>query len=269
MSKTRAWLACWLFLFGGEAGAEPALGAAVRGLDDPALERCLERSLPPPSLRQEVEMRVFDFTGSETRSTADFLWKRGEDGRARLLLRVTEPPLRAGIAVLALERGREEPDLYLYLPELRQTRRVTGRTFSGSLLGTDFSYEDYLQFQALMGTSTVRRLDDATRDGRAVLVLEILPDQQASTYSRVLLEIELERCVPVRGEFFGRDGRPAKLLEVDLERLFEAGERMLPQRLIMHDLRQESRTELLIRRIEPEAPIADGVFVPAALSHVK
>ena len=44
----------------------------------------------------------------------------------------------------------------MYLPELRSVRRVTGNTLSGTLLGTDFTYEDFLHIYGLAGAARLK-----------------------------------------------------------------------------------------------------------------
>jgi len=51
-----------------------------------------------------------------------------------------------------------------------------------------------------------RRLDDATLDGQAVYVLETVPEEVRSVYSRIVTYVDQALCLPLRSEFIGRDG---------------------------------------------------------------
>lgn len=245
--------------------AEPTIAGTTDKIDDPVLAACLERTLPARGLRQRVDLQVFDDTGSAAVSEATLYWQRTEGQRSRFLVRLDAPPLRAGIAVLAIERDRPEPDMYLYLPDLRQTRRVTGRTFSGSMLGTDFSYEDYAQVQGLLKNGELRRLPDERFEDRDVLVVELLPQSKRSAYARVVSSIDRERCVPLFTRFIGRDGTTLKELSVDLASIEPIGDRHVARRLVMRDLVQDTRTELDVREIELDPPMGDSLFAPSSL----
>lgn len=265
----RATLLCALFMAGTTSHAESALGDAAAKLDDPALTGCLERTLPARGLRERVVMRVFDETGSTAESDATLWWERTAAQRSRFLVRVDAPPLRAGIAVLAIERERPEPDMYLYLPELRQTRRVTGRTFSGAMLGTDFSFEDYAQVQGLLRSGQVRRLPDARLHDRAVFVAELIPASARSAYSRVVSSIDSEYCVPLLTQFIGHDGTTLKELTADPASIARSGDRYVAHRIVMKDLVQQTRTELDVRELELDPPMGDALFAPSSLGSVR
>lgn len=258
-SCAAALLAC------GPVRAESSIAGAAGRIDDPVLASCLERTLPARGLRQRVDLQVFDDTGSAAVSEASVYWQRTEGQRSRFLVRLDAPPLRAGIAVLAVERDRPEPDMYLYLPDLRQTRRVTGRTFSGSMLGTDFSYEDYAQVQGLLKNGELRRLPDERFGDRDVLVVELVPQSKRSAYARVVSSIDSERCVPLLTRFIGRDGTILKELSVDLDSIEAIGDRHVARRLVMRDLVQDTRTELEVTDIELDPPLSDSLFAPSSL----
>ena len=112
-----------------------------------------------------------DGTGQEQTIEAELFWKRGDDGRSRVLVRVAAPPDLRGSAFLYVERDGGKSDLFSYLPELGKVRRITGRTVSGSLFGTDFSYEDIARLQSLGEQVKVEKLADAEVAGRATWVL--------------------------------------------------------------------------------------------------
>lgn len=259
---------CLLLLApGGQSHGESTLAPAGVKLEDPELAACLERSLPRHALRQDIDLQVFDDTGSAASSQASVYWQRTDAVRSRFIVRLKAPPLRAGIAVLAIERDRPEPDLYLYLylPDLRQTRRVTGRTFSGSMLGTDFSYEDYAHVQGLLKNGQVRRLPDERLHDRETYVAEYMPATPRSAYSRVVTWIDREYCVPLFTRFVGRDGEPLKELSADPERIEALGDRWVVRRLVMRDLVQDTRTELEVRHIELDPSLNDAMFAPSSL----
>lgn len=248
-------------------GATPC-GAVTLSVDEPALQACLARTLPRQDMQQTLAFKVFDATGSVSESRAELYWQRSATDKLRVLVRLSAPPTRAGVALLAVEGDREEPDLFLYLPELRQTRRVAGRTFAGSMLGTDFSYEDYIQFQGLRNGSEIRRRDDTSLDGQAVYVLEATPRDSRSGYGRVISYIDQAACLPLRIEFRAGDGQLLKELLVDRASIETEGDRAVPHRAVMHDHRQNSRTELVVEQAAFDVGLRDDLFRPSTLGTV-
>ena len=216
-------------------------------------------------MTQEIEVHVRDKDGPVSDSAVELYWKRFEPDGSRALLRFTDPPRRAGVGVLLIETEEPEPEMYLYLPELRQTRRVTGKTLAGSMLGTDFSYEDFAHFQGIALASEVKRIDDQDLDGRAAFVLETTPLDENSAYQRILTFIDQEQCIPVRMEFFARNGNLRKELVAHRDQVREVGNRFIPHRIVMSDLKQGSHTELVVVDVEVDPKLRDRFFEPAEL----
>lgn len=228
---------------------------------------CLQRMLPETALSQSILLRVFDDTGSISESAADLFWKRFEDGHSRALIRFTNPPRRSGIALLVMEREDlgAEPDMYIYLPELRTTRRIVGKTLGGSMFDTDFSYEDFVQMQGIARNRSVRQLADAELDGRMAYVIEMTPGNRDSEYSRVVTFVDQQWCIPLVTRFYGLDGSLHKELIVVREEVREIESRWVPYRSTMHDRKRGGRTDLVIREIKFDPDLHDPLFTAAEL----
>lgn len=247
------------------AASGPARAAETAVIEDPVVRACAERSLPSRALHQKLTVQVIDHTGSARESRGVLYWKRFEDGLSRVLVRLTEPPRSAGLAVLMIERAEADPDVYMYLPEERRSRRMTSGVLSGRMLGTDFSYEDFAHFQQLTKSGAITRLPDATVEGRTVHVVETLPDDETSAYGRILTRLDAELCVPVLTEFFSRNGDLEKSLEVPLEAVRPIDDRHVPHRAVMTDVRQESHSVLEVTHAEVDPELRDTLFTPSEL----
>ena len=242
-------------------GAEEAGGPGT--VED--IEACLQRTLPARTSIQRVSVDVADGEGELSRSRATIHWKRFESGLASVLLRFSEPPQRAGMAMLARQQQKGSPETYLYLPELRQTRRVSAKSAAGSMFGTDFSYEDFAYLQGVAERGERARLPDREIAGRSCYVLESVPDEAEAAYERVLYFLERERCTPLRAEFFGAGGTLRKVLEVDPSRVEAHGDRFIPMESVMRDLDAGTQTRVRVESIEPDVEIRDRFFEPSQL----
>ena len=148
---------------------------------------------------QTVAFRATDRMGAVTESRAEIHWKRFESGLSKLLVRVSAPPdlRRAGLLLIEKEGGRR--DMFMYLPEIDKVKRVTGRMLTGSMFGTDFSYEDFERLQGFTDPSASRSLPDVTLDGAAALVTETRPaPSQESAYGRIVSFIDRATCVALQ-----------------------------------------------------------------------
>ena len=240
---------------------------AAEGDDGRAeVEACLERSLPSQSSVQTVELLLADDRGEIERSRAKIYWKRFEDELISVNLCFSEPPRRAGMAALASQRREGKPEIFVYLPELRQTRRVATGGEADSLFSTDFSYEDFAFLQGVAVDENAKRLPDRDLDGRAVYVLESrVSIADEPTYERVLYFIERERCLPVGAEFYEPGGTLRKQFEVEAHSISEVGERFVPMVSTMHDRVRGTRTVVTVKEIETDVEIRDDFFQPGRL----
>lgn len=238
----------------------PDVHAIELAIDDPAIRDCLARTLPEQAMSQTLTLRVFNGDEMINSSSAELFWKRADDGRSKVLLRLTAPAERAGIAVLAIERDGSVPDLSIYMPESRKARRVSGKTIDASLFGTDFSYEDFAYFQGLANTSKMTRLDDQDMDGVTHYVLELIPSAEGSKYSRLVSYLDRAQCTLSKIEFFAKNGTLLKDLMVPRVDIRQIGTRWIPHTVVLNDHKQGSRTELTVDKIQIDPVLEDSFF---------
>jgi outer membrane lipoprotein-sorting protein len=222
------------------------------------IRECVQSNFPARTSSQEVRITTIDRIGSEQILEAEFLWKRFPDDLSRLLVRVARPPDLRGSAYLLIEReGGEE--MFTYLPELQKVRRINARMVSGSLFGTDFSYEDVAYLQGL-GKTKAERLPDSAVVDRSVYVLagEARLGEQSS-YDRVVSYIDRKTCVVLKVEFFEGD-ELRKVLLADSDSLTQKNDIWIPLRTELRDLRDSTSTRLEIERVEFDVEIRDREF---------
>ena len=164
--------------------APPWAGAVDAGVAPEAkeVEDCMRKNLPSETSVQTVTLRKKAPDGSMSETRAKIFWRRGEDGFHQARLLFSDPDDMRGAGLLVLQRDGAN-DLFMYLPELKKVRRVTGHMMSGSMFGTDFTYEQIERLQGLAKDAVVKRLPDGKEDSSAVYVLEATPLRPAATPS--------------------------------------------------------------------------------------
>lgn len=231
--------------------------------DDPVIKDCMTRALPEKAMTQKLTIQLFEAGKAVNTSNAELFWKRDAEGRSRAIMRMTAPPDRAGIAVLAIERDGPDPELHIYLPESRKARRVAGRTIDGALFGTDFSYEDFSYFQGVASGGDIVRGDDQEVDGVKHLVFSATPAAEGSKYSRIVTFLDPARCALGRMEFYAKNGTLLKELVVPRDDVREIGPRWVPHRVTLNDVKNDSRTEIVVDEIAVDPEINDSLFSPS------
>jgi hypothetical protein len=235
---------------------------------DPAVDevqQCARRNLPELSARQSILLESTDAGGAAQRLEADLLWRRNDGGRSQVRIVVDAPPDVRGTGFLLVERDGVS-DMFSYLPELGRVRRLTGRAISGSLFGTDFSYEDIERLQLTAEGSDVERLPDTEIDGRPAYVVAVkLAPASGSAYERVVTYVDRETCVALQTDLESAPGEPAKRVTAKFEEVRQVGERWIPHLVSIEDKETGRKTTLTIRKIDLDVPLSNAEFTETAL----
>jgi hypothetical protein len=242
------------------AAGEPAPAINVEtGKDVDEIADCVKANQPQLSAEQTVTMRTVDRTGSARVTNATIYWQKfGED--SKVLIRFSAPEDLRGSALLMLQKG-ERADMFMYLPELRKVRRVTKRSVSGSMFGTDFSYEDFERFQGLAADGEAKRLPDGEVEGRKVFVLEGRPSRgEESAYERIVSFVDQEHCLPIHTELYEKGERLRKVMVMPSEKITKEAESWVPRLVLVKDLVNKTQTELLVDEIELDKKLPRKLF---------
>lgn len=234
-------------------------------ISDPALRACVEQVLPQHTLTQRVTLAVTEGSEGPRESSGSLRWKRFDNGLSKVRLQVDKSIQYAGFGLLLVERESLPPDVYAYAPALGRERRIATSALSGPLLGTDFTYEDFAFLQHVLANGQMKRLPDITLDGQAAYVLETTTDEETSAYSRIVSTVDQAWCVPTKTEFFGQNGSLAKSLVVQRADVKQIGQRWVPMRMTMENLKDKRRTLLSIDEISFEPELGDDLFTPVGL----
>jgi hypothetical protein len=176
----------------------------------------------------------------------------------KALVRFLEPFDVRRTSVLILENEGASDDVYVFLPALGLTRRISASQRADAFFGTDLSYEDIEPKHA--GDYQVRYLPRDARTGDDCVVIELRPAEGfESTYERMVSCIETGRAL-IRWTEFHRHGKPVKRLEVDLEQIRAIGDRFIPFLMRVRTLRTESLTLVRTERYELTGEIPERLF---------
>jgi hypothetical protein len=175
----------------------------------------------------------------------------------KALVRFLEPPDVRRTSVLILENATTNDDLWVYLPALRMTRRISSSQRADSFFGTDLSYEDVEpkhadDYDVVPGSAA----EDAA--GCVVLDIRARPPFE-STYERMLSCVEPERAL-IRWTDFYRKGERVKQLRMDPKSVKPIGERFIPFLITMETLRTRSRTEVRTQSYELVKKLDEKLF---------
>jgi len=204
-----------------------------------------------------IELVTINARGQERVNRLAFYRQETPHG-ANQLLEYLSPADVAGTKFLTVDEESGETLMWLYLPALGRERRIAGSATQDNFMGTDFTYEEIGSIGAFSRDYEAERLPDETYEGRATYVLRLVPTKPDNKYSAVKLWVWQEHYVPLRIEFYNRQGTLEKLLLNEDLRQDDQG-RWQPHLITMRNENTGSRT--IIRVLETSSePVPDEYF---------
>ena len=130
---------------------------------------CMKQNLPATTLAQSIELRARDRGHYESVMQANIFVKRHAGDNFRVMMHFSEPVDIRGARFL-IKQQEPQNEMYIYMPGLFKVRRVTSRKISSSVMGTDFSYEDFERLHGVLSDMRMEQFPDDVVSGRPVYV---------------------------------------------------------------------------------------------------
>lgn len=118
-----------------------------------------------------------------------------------------------GTAFLSFSHATGNDDQWLYLPALTRVKRISTSNKSGPFMGSEFSYEDISSQE--VEEYTYKWLRDESLDGVDSYVVEQVPVDRNSGYTRLVAWVDKGEFRPIKVEFYDRKSSLLKTLTYD------------------------------------------------------
>jgi len=162
---------------------------------------------------------------------------------------------------LQVEKEDGDDDRYLFLPDLKRSRRISGNLRGNSFMGTDFSFADLDRHDLRDSDSQLGGDENVAK--WPCFVVHVQPKRDDAQYSRLEMWVRKDNYLPLRIKMFDKARVLVKTLEVvEVRRV--AG-RWFISKSTMHDLQHEHTTELMLDEIDPVGSVSDDEFTVRAL----
>jgi hypothetical protein len=141
-------------------------------------------------------------------------------GQVSTLIRFTDPADIAETGLLTIDKASGDSEQWVYLPELKRSRRISADRKGGRFVGSDFFYEDLRDRQVALDRHTWLRTE-AIQGVQAEVVESIPVSASNSVYGKRVSWIHPTALVPLRVDYYQPGAsRPFKRLTVQrLERI--------------------------------------------------
>ena len=155
-------------------------------------------------------------------------------------------------------------DQRIYLPSLGKVRRITGESEgTESFLGTDFSYNDISYLQRDSSLDTYKMLREEEYGGVLCYVIEGVPKDTKSEYSKTNVWVEKNTKHLVKIAFYDRKNVLVKIMEMSN---YEATQGVDTPRITkMTTIATNTATIIHIIKMQYNMNIPDKIFTPRYL----
>lgn len=190
----------------------------------------------------------------------------------RRVVRFNSPADVRGTAVLTVENGAADDDIWVYLPAMKKVRRLTASNKKDAFVGTDFSYGDVIGHPVEEWNHRLVRAEvvDGVRT-RVVESVAINPGVVASSgYSKRISWLREGDNVPVKIEYYGPAGALTKVYTAaDIRLVDTRAKRFQPMRQTMRTIATGHTTVIEYANVRTDATIAPDSFTPRALENAQ
>ena len=176
-------------------------------------------------------------------------------GTAKSFLEFLSPARDRGTKILKIEEI-----VKIYYPSAERILRLSGHMLRQSMMGSDFSYEDMTERSKKLREEYSAEVTALTElEGRPCYVLELVSKIPRQTYFTRKVWVDRERYLGLREELYAKSGKLLKVMTVDDIATYR--ERFYPMKVALEDkLREKSRTEMVIKKIDFDIPISPDIF---------
>jgi outer membrane lipoprotein-sorting protein len=236
------------------AAALFVLGAAAWSIEPAEIVRRMEENQVHKTSEIEGSFTIEDSFGSRVKTFKAF--SMGED---KMRVEFTNPE-EAGQKIL-----RTGDEIYLYYPEAEEVIHLQGSGLKDSVMGSDFSYEDFTGEKGLLNLYTVELEGTESVDGRECFVLKLSAKKKQIAYAQERMWVDSGLYVVRKAVFFSVSGKAVKEMEVTEIKTMSG--KNIPMDMEMRDLmKKNSSTAFQIKKIKIDAPLDPKLFTLEELS---
>ena len=253
----------WMMLL-----ALAACTQAQAGDDTQKVLACMRANIPSAAQVEDIQLSSSDNAGA-TRTLSGKIYAQRKDtpggGELQVTLRIKGPAPYAGAAYLIREPGAgKQNSMLVYLPSVSRVRRITGSFVDGSLMGTNFSYQDFRQLATAFAGSSATLEAPSVVEQRPVYVVSFKPAADSrSSITNVRAWVDQKTCVPLKASFYAGNTL-SKTLTASPDALRQSGKYWYLSEMQMSDLRSGTETVLRVSHVGEGGNLNHHYFEPGS-----
>lgn len=214
----------------------------------------------------DVSMILRNADGQETTRKMRIKTLEIDDDGDKGLTIFDQPRDVKGTAFLNFSHATVPDEQWMYLPALKRVKRIASRNKSGPFMGSEFAFEDLSSFE--VEKYQYQFVKDDNINGQAMLVVEQIPVDKYSGYTRQLVWVDPEHYRAHRVEFYDRKNSLLKVLVLDQYEQY-LDQYWRPLRMVMENKQTGKSTELLTHKFEFRTGLKAADFNKATLKRAR
>lgn len=231
-----------------------SLGLGAQKTDAGAILRAIDKNMTSSTSKSVTRMVINSKRASRTVESINYA-----QGTDKFYTEYTSPPREKGTKMLKLGSS-----LWIYDPNTDRSIQISGNMLKQSVMGSDLSYEDFMEETKLEDAYSAVVDKEGTWDGRAVWILTLTAKKTNLAYHTRKLHVDKERYVVLYEELYARGGKLLKTIKAS--NVSRIGSRWYPRYILFKDeLKEGKGTEYHIDSIEFDINIPASTFNKAML----
>jgi hypothetical protein len=190
--------------------------------------------------------------------------RRHQAPLSKSIVRFIAPADLAGTSFLQVQKSDGDDDRYLFLPELKRSRRIAGKTRKNSFMGTDFSYADMDR----------RDLRDSVADNVGaeklgkydVWKVVAKPNGSEAVYGKIEVWVRQDNFVPLKWMMYSASGTLLKTMTAEEVKRIDG--RWFITKSLMVSHQDKRQTRLILDQVKPTDSIPDDEFTVRTLEKI-
>lgn len=163
----------------------------------------------------------------------------------------------SGTAFLSVSHALEPDEQWIYLPALKRVKRIASRNKSGPFMSSEFAFEDMSSFEVEKYKYDFIREEQF--EGDDVFVVEQVPQDDFSGYSRQLVWVDKQHYRVRKVEFYDKKNDLLKTLEFEDYTLYK-DKFWRPLRSYMHNVQTQKSTEMITHKLTFDVGLDESDF---------
>jgi len=154
---------------------------------------------------------------------------------------------------------RKGDELWMFMPAVERTQKISGHTLRQGVMGSDMSYEDLTSAAKLRETYSAKLLREEPFEGKPCWVLELSAKDEGATYAKRIAWIDKASYVPLKQELYAVSGMLLKTWE--MSDVVAMDGRHVPLTMTIADqVKKGSKTTVKMSDVEFGVDVEDEVF---------